>query len=346
MASILDSLFAQERLQQGQDRLDMQADRYSDMAEQTALKNRFAAIQSALRMYRPGSPEQRGLSDELYGMATGGDVPGATYHNHLMEQGRYWDSVAQQNAARQQPQGLYRVGDEYGFNGVPMGRLSAGDKDAEFAALQRQHYGTMAQEQQSNLGSIAALQALEFRNKQSKEWMDSFKNAYGTDAGSVFSNYDEKTETANLPGGYVMERGLDGEMTPVQKPGRILKIPRAMFSTYRNHLATMGGFPSYQAMQSADPVNQRMARLRELEEKERAESPMPSPDEIRKQADLRGAYKSIFGEDPSEVEARTRASQEKSKVAAAKAMADKKAREREDWYAMGQNLRRAVGVMP
>jgi hypothetical protein len=196
-------MLAMQRMGMQEDRQGLQEQRYADQMQQAAVRNRLAALQGGLRMNPPGTPEHEGLNEELYGMATDGDRPGATTYNYLQDQDRFWKGVRETGMQNQagRTQGLYRVGDEYGFNGQPMGNLGqeargAGmDPDAYFSKLQGEHLAKAQSKQQAMQGGLddglqqsMMQQAAAERAKAVGSDLAGFKSTYGITPGAVLGD--------------------------------------------------------------------------------------------------------------------------------------------------------------
>lgn len=286
-----DDIYAMQRLAQGDRRLDMQEDRYgTQMAnQQMATRQRFLAqMMQANRKGAGAAP----IQEAIYGELTGGMVPGATRHNELMDRDQFWRGVREQGMEREQPQGLYRVGDEYGFNGQRMGSLSqmapAGvSTDDYFDQIQTKHLAN--QEAQMGMGGqqgpqlpeafrqAAAQQMEQMRRKNSEDFMKGFEARYGVNPGVAFqqfdpatkTGYDPQTGTAFLPSTTKINPEDPGN--PFVLPGQSIRIPIAERQAYGQHAAALAGFENEEAMRMADPRYAEIQQLRREKEEAQAE---------------------------------------------------------------------------
>jgi hypothetical protein len=276
----------------GMERLGLQRDKFAASQGQAQTMNMFrqqAARQKALQTMASlgkggGFP---GIQEALYRDVTGGHIPGATRHNELLDQDTFWRGIREQSMQRPQPQGLYRVGDEYGFNGQAMGNLSqmapqGTSPDDYFDQIQAKHFAnqeaTAGAELDSNMGDLsatyrqaAAQQQAQMRRKQADEYMKGFEGRYGVNPGVAFQDfdpvakrgYDRSSGVAHIPG----TTKVDQFGEPVQLPGSQLSIPIAEREAYGQHSAFLAGFENEDEMRMRDP---RYAEMRQLQQEREA----------------------------------------------------------------------------
>lgn len=273
-------LMGMERLGLQREKMGMQGDQYAATNAFRQQDARRKAIESMMKMRGGGS----GLQEALYRDITGGHIPGATRHNELLDQDTFWRGIREQSTQRQQPQGLYRSGDEYGFNGERMGNLSqmapAGTNPGDyFDQIQAKHFANQermaGQDLDSNMGDMtaqyrqaAAMQQAEMRRKQAGEFMKTFEGQFGVKPGVAFENYDASTGTSNIPGSVK----VDSFGNRIDIPGRQMRIPIAFRKAYGGHAAALAGLEDEEQMQMEDPSFAEMRQLqKEREESEREE---------------------------------------------------------------------------
>jgi hypothetical protein len=287
-------LMGMERLGLQRERLGMQEDQYAATNAFRQQAARQKAIESMMKMRGGGN----GLQEALYRDITGGHIPGATRHNELLDQDTFWRGIREQSMQRPQPQGLYRSGDEYGFNGEPMGNLSqmapAGTSpDDYFGQIQAKHFANQERmagnELDADMGDMtaqyrqaAAQQQAEQRRKQAAEFMKGIGSQYGVDPGVAFQDfdpqaktgYDTSTGTAYIPG--TVKVNSFGE--PIEVPGRQLRIPIALRQAYGQHSAAMAGFDDEEQMRMQDP---RFSEMRQLQQEREADQREQEQQKIR-----------------------------------------------------------------